>query len=223
MHEGIWRTIVELHGHTKALTLRAENLDPDQELFFPPIIQQRDAHDHIIRAYAAKIGVKNVGNSDKQPGDYILTQLDKALGHEYRAFFDIADWLTILYREKITATLAAYSSQCIRTAVPKYYPEIVPRLERLHREIADIRSRKDIGSGDGILKEVTQYRNLLETLDEDWVRIADSLGSMEQLKAKEKNQSRKKFLRQVIAGILIAIVAALVGWVSRGLGIPYSE
>ncbi len=212
MHEDIWSKIVTLHGHTKALTLRAEELDTNQEFFFPSVIQQRDAHDHIIRAYAAKVGVKDFSGDAEQTDKYIRTNLDKALGHEYRAFFDIADWLAILYREEITATLTTYSSQCIRTAVPNYYSEIVPRLERLHRDIEGIRSRKDIGLGDGILEEVTLYRSLLQTLDDDWVRIADSLGSMEQLKAEEKNQNRKKYLAQVVVNILLLFVGLFVGW-----------
>lgn len=211
MHEGLWKKIVQVHGHAKALTLRAEELDPKQEIFFPSVIQQRDGHDHVMRAKAAILGLK-VFEDKPSKQNYEASNLDKALGHEYRAFFDIADWLAILYREKINGALCRYSSESIDAVLPRYYSEIVPKVEKLHREIAAIRNRKDIGSGDGVLEQVEEYRELLDGLDEDWCQIIDSKAALEHRRRGEKRKGLKSVLIKLVIGGLIAAASGFIGW-----------
>jgi len=215
LNDDIWERIVKVQGHTKTLTLRAEEVDPEQEFFFPPVIQQRDGHDHIIRAKTAQLGLKDFEDEDSRDR-YIHMNLDKALGHEYRAFFDISDWLAILYREKILSVLEQYSPDYIDAVIPTYYREIVPRVEKLHREIAGIRNQKDIGAGDGILKQVAQYRALLDVLDNDWCQIIDSKSSLDLRRKQEKSRGIKSFLIKLVIGALLAVVGAFAGWFFRG-------
>ncbi|MEA1950851.1 MAG: hypothetical protein U9N87_05670, partial [Planctomycetota bacterium] len=72
-------------------------------------------------------------------------QTHKAVGHAYRAFFDAADWLGMVLREAITATLYQYAPECISAAIPDYYATMKPRIEDICGEIAQIRDDKDIG------------------------------------------------------------------------------
>ena len=208
-----WGKLVEVHVHAKVLVLRAEELGPGHELFFPPIMQQRDGYDHIIRVKTAELGLKEF-DDDAARDEYIRCNLDKALGHEYRAFFDAADWLGILYREKIQAAMKGYSPACVEAVIPTYYSEIVPKVERLSREIGTIRSRKDIGTD--VLEEVGQYRKVLDTLDEDWGRIVDSRAALEQWKSQEEASRRKTLLLQIVIGLVLAFAGALAGWLLRG-------
>lgn len=150
VNEDVWDKIVRVHGHAKRLTLRAEELDPEGEFFFPPVLQQRDAHDHVVRAQAAMLGLKEFDTPSAR-ADYVRDTLDKAPGHEYRAFFDIADWLAILYREKRASFVRGHSASSMDAVVPWYYREMVPNVERLHREIEAIRNNKDIAAGEGAL------------------------------------------------------------------------
>lgn len=213
MHEDFWKKIVQIHGHAKALTLRAEELDPKQEIFFPSIIQQRDGHDHVMRAKAAKLGLKSFEDEPSKEA-YVVSNLDKALGHEYRAFFDIADWLAILY-QKINTALCRYSSEAIDAVLPRYYTEIVPKVEKLHREIAAIRNKKDIGSGDGVLEQVQEYRELLDGLDEDWCQIIDSKSALEHRRRSEKRKGLQSVLIKLAIGLLLAGAGGLVGWLLK--------
>ena len=96
----MWQTIVRVHNATKSLLIKAEEIDPSHQFFYPPIIQQRDALDHIMRAALAWIDpetIKNNSGNLKDPSEYSKRQLDKALGHVYRAFFDAADWVSRNY------------------------------------------------------------------------------------------------------------------------------
>jgi hypothetical protein len=217
MHDDLWKRIVEVHGHAKALTLRAEELDPQHEFFFAPVIQQRDAHDHILRAQSAELGLRSFEDTPALE-DYVTSNLDKALGHEYRAFFDTADWLAILYREKILAALHRYSSESIAAVIPTYYQEIVPKVEKLHREIAAIRNGKDVGAGEGVLEQVQEYRSLLEGLDEDWCRIIDAKSGLEQRRRDARRRGLWSILVKVAVGVLLALVGAIVGWFAKGCG-----
>ena len=214
MCDEIWRKIVEIHGHTKVLTLRAEELDKEQEFFFPPVIQQRDAHDHFMRSKAASLGIKDFPD-DEARRRYIVEHLDKALGHEYRAFFDIADWLALIYRSQISDMMTCYSVQAITSVLPSYYPEIVPFVERIHRQIADIRQKKDIGAGDGVLAQVLEYRQLLEQLDDYWGQIAGVQGALKDCQAKLDCSDRKSGLIKVLIALLGAAGGAVLGWMLR--------
>jgi hypothetical protein len=124
-----WRILVELHNRIKALLLFAEECEIEHRTFMAPVIQQRDALDHIMRAQAAELGMREGGD------DYIATNLDKALGHCYRAFFDIADWLSTRLRERILDALKPHSTACIREVLPEYYARWRPRIDEICREI----------------------------------------------------------------------------------------
>lgn len=45
-----WRKLCNIYAETKALILRTEEIDPEHELQFAPLVQHRDTLDHIVRA-----------------------------------------------------------------------------------------------------------------------------------------------------------------------------
>ena len=96
--EELWKLIVLLQETVKALVIWAEENDVDKlETFLQPIKEQRDALEHLCRVKAAELGLKTGGEDiDK----YILINIEKAIGHLYRAFFDAADFLCIILRER---------------------------------------------------------------------------------------------------------------------------
>lgn len=106
-YKNYWDDICKIHLFTKHYLLLAEEMSVDGDLFLQPLKEHRDAYDHIIRVYAA-LGKKiNVDNAD----EYMKNNMSKALGHEYRAFFDTADWLTLICRERINDLLAEKSRE----------------------------------------------------------------------------------------------------------------
>lgn len=93
-----WVKICILHNITKKYLLLTEEICETGQLFLQPLKEHRDAYDHIIRTFS--IDIKQLPeNFNRQ--DYVLKNLNKAYGHEYRAFFDTADWLTYNLRQII--------------------------------------------------------------------------------------------------------------------------
>src|ERR1017187_8808878 len=153
-----WEKVVKLHAYVKGRMIQAEELDPKLNTFSPAVNEQRSALDHILRAKAAEVGIK--------PGvdlKYQQIQLDKALGHLYRAYFDVADWLAICIRDRVVKVLKRYSAECIKAAIPEYYRTFRTSLEEIPLAIAELRNRKDIGGSD-LLAEVDHYEEQLDKL-----------------------------------------------------------
>lgn len=227
LHSDVWREIVVVHNHTKTISLLAEENDRDFKNYFHPIKEQRDALEHIVRATASDKGLLQgplLDNPDSTvalryakgaPEDYSRRSLDKALGHEYRAFFDAADWYGVRLREKIVGVLNGFAQSCIATVLPDYYNTIRPDIERICKEIASIRGSKDI-SRDTIMANVERYKTALDTLNGYYDRISMSVTSMVDWTKREHSREKKsifwKIAAPVIASGLTALIYFVINW-----------
>lgn len=213
-----WQTITKLYGCTKAIQLLAEELevDHDHKSFLQPILEQRHALDHICRSMD-KIYGKEDGLCDPD-NDYASKNLDKAIGHMYRSFFDAADWFCIVMREKIHNLLKPYDNECISAAIPRYYSEFRPDIEKITIEIAKIRKDKDVGTCSAVTEEVSNYNNVLDRLSDIYKQISAGVPSLNEHKKRQKRSELKKYLCQVGIAVVVAFilgVLAAIGIINR--------
>ncbi len=130
-----WSKIVQLHRATKTLTLLSEEHElKEWRKFLQPAMEEVHALEHIMRAKAAELGFLADLEPDNKLG-YIEKNLDKAIGHLYRAFFDTADWLSVIIRQKIITALETYDNRCITAVIPEYYKEKLEKLLTYHKTI----------------------------------------------------------------------------------------
>lgn len=155
---GLWNNIIEIHKCTKELYLLSEEYSENLKMFIQPIKEMRDALEHIIRAYDKLLSNESLDEKDND--EYIKINLDKALGHEYRAFFDTVDFLSVTFRYKISEVLKDYSYNEIISVYPDY-EEWAVRLTEIPEEIADLRKRKDIGNTEDITSIVDKYKKIV--------------------------------------------------------------
>ncbi len=205
----IWRRFLEVHQYVKDLTLAGEESGYELETFLQPLQEQRHALEHIVRARAAEFGIK-----ESPAPDYIDNNLDKALGHIYRCFFDTADWLSINIRGKIIDTFEPYSRQSLVDLVPEYYQKIRPQLERINHEIAKIRGKKDIPSGPNTIPEIEKYGTILKELIDFQEKIESYIPQLQECKNEEEDKERKesnKARYQTWGAIALVILSALLG------------
>jgi len=201
-----WAEIVELQQHTKNLILIAEEYDLNWNDYLQPFLEQRSALDHICRTMAVKTGI----NKDGSDGE-AYENLNKAKGHLYRAFFDTADWLSTRFRSLIIEEGSSYNSDCIKKAIPNYYSDIPPDIQKINTKIADIRNNKDIASQTGTINQVNEYNNLIDKLRGYYEIIIEAKESLEELKNEQRRKSWKSIIIQIVVGLLIAVVGTIVG------------
>lgn len=160
MYEKYWKSICQIYLITKHYLLLAEEISDDCDTFLQPLKEHRDTFDHIVRVYGNEFADEKKDDIES----YCENNMKKALGHEYRAFFDTADWLSYICRKKIRLILQGKSREEIKEKYSEY-DELKSFLIAVPAEIAKIREKKDISDNEQeLIDEVENYRQLLDVL-----------------------------------------------------------
>lgn len=155
--DSYWKSICHIHLLTKHYLLLAEELSDDFDFFLQPMKEHRDAYDHIIRVYCVE---ENKKVTDRTR--YKEENMKKAIGHEYRAFFDTADWLSYICRKKIRKILECKPREDL--AELDGYSDFKKKFTDIPFTIADLRSDKDVGDTKEVINEVDEYVKVLDFL-----------------------------------------------------------
>ena len=209
MPDPAWSNIIRLQQEVKRLTTLAEENQLHSMEFIQPILEQRSALEHICRAKAAEVGISKRA-SDRE---YIQKQYDKAMGHLYRAFFDVADWLGLTVKEKILDLVTPYDAEVIHDVMPEYYRDIRPRIESLVQEIAHIRSDKDIGqSSSSLIKQVGDYGDRVREIADMYAKLFPKIPALAECQAKCAQAKARGAKLKIVEIILTVILTAIVTW-----------
>lgn len=201
-----WRILYKIHQITKSFFIKTEEFDLNLRTFLQPHNELKSAYEHLLRAESVRIGIREPdSNSNKET--YINTNIDKALGHEYRAFFDTADWISINLREKIISELSAFSSDDINIVIPEYYPKWRPHIDKISEEIAKLRSNKDIGNIIYIEDELNNYEKIINELFDIHKIIREKRGSLIELQKKTK---KSRIYQWIIIPLVVGIISGLI-------------
>lgn len=131
----------------KNLFICAEEFLEGMRFFLAPMVEHRDALDHLMRYF----GLKNESGLSENA----IKELEEALEHEIRAYFDTADYVCINVRKEIDDSLKEISSWRIKKVWNKY-AEIKKRIVNVSEEIAEIRKNRT-----GRIEHVTRYQKVL--------------------------------------------------------------
>ena len=143
--EDFWRNYSYIHNSTKELFILSEEYDTEMSSFIQPIKEQKDSLEHIVRAYSRYSQNECIKSEDEK---YIKSNLTKAMGHIFRAFFDCADVFSIIFWEKISNEIRKFSyNEILR--VWKDYEKYRIVLVDMPKKIAEFRTNKDIAKNDG--------------------------------------------------------------------------
>lgn len=154
-----WNKYSFIHNSTKELYILSEEYEDEMSSFIQPIKEQKDSLEHIVRAYTRySEKVTNLSDDDEK---YIRKNLDKAIGHTFRSFFDCADIFSIIIRENLSKELKRFSySQIIR--VWPEYEGFRKKLVDTPKQIADLRTNKDIAKDNvDIIAMVDEYKKTI--------------------------------------------------------------
>lgn len=190
MNDQEWHGIVQLQQYTKSLLILAEEYELEEwKTFTQPLQEQRSALDHICRSMASELNI--IPNCDK---NYIEENLKKAKGHLYRAFFDTADWLSIVLRERIIREIDRYDIENIIIVIPEYYQKIRPEIEATTLEIAKIRDAKDISKNNSLIEQVKHYHEKITELLTLYQSLHAKIPLLEKFRIKQRPMRVKRRL-----------------------------
>lgn len=150
----------QVHMFTKHYLLIAEEISEESVTFLQPLKEHRDAYDHLIRVFTLAIKDDRELNIEQ----YILDNIKKAFGHEYRAFFDMADWFTYICRKYVREELSFNSKR--KKYEEKYgdFESVKKFINEVPYMIAEYREKKDVSNHEPILSEVTDYKKTMDKL-----------------------------------------------------------
>ena len=155
----LWKKIYLIHQKTKNYLLTAEEVSEDGVALIQPLKEHRDAYDHVIRIFAST--GRNVP-ADYDYYSYVKGNLEKAYGHEYRAFFDTADWLSFSLRKNLRQRIQRIPFEKREALVPDY-TGTVALLNQYPFEVSKARNEKDIVNK-GTDDTIERYEKILQQL-----------------------------------------------------------
>jgi len=209
MLDVLWAQIVEVHNEAKTLFLLGEELEHEHfRDFIQPINEHRHSLEHIVRAKANSLGLDPDGANETYQHD----SLRKALGHEYRAFFDCADWIAIILREDIENTLRPYDADSIKDALPDYYSRLRGRVTEISIAIAQKRGDKNVSKADKILNDVREYKVILDELRGLHKRVTTAQDALEDHRSRTRKTRVNKWILGIAGSLVVAGIVGVVGF-----------
>lgn len=98
--------IQDLYQRTKKWFIRAEERLPEMQLFVAPLLEHRDAFDHLMRYHTKKC--------EGASQEALMGELNSVRGHEIRAFNDVADYTCVLIRQYMNNSVRHISRRRIK-------------------------------------------------------------------------------------------------------------
>lgn len=114
------KELYSVYFENRKLYIQAEELSVNMNMYIAPLVEHRDAFDHLMRCFQ-KVDEGN---------DEYVKEIEKALDHELRAYYDIADYICINIRDYIANVLNSMRVKDIKKIWTEY--------ESKKRELFDI-------------------------------------------------------------------------------------
>ena len=200
-----WDKLCSYYNSIKTLYIDCEETDPELKTNLQPLNEFRAALDHLMRINT----IEHLGASVNFNTN-IEEEAKKLLGHFKRAFYDICDTLSMNYRNKIIDILEKYDPETITKAIPDYYSNIRPDIERISADIAELRIEKGFSKTDPEVR-MRNYKEIIDKLQSYYKQILNSTASLEELYKDKLKQNASSKITQVVIPIVAIIAGSIVG------------
>ena len=221
-NDGKFAEIAVFYLDVRQRIIAAEREEEEQRLSITAISELRNALDHLMRAKAAEVGaISGDALSGLSPGDYIDKNLDKALGHLYRASYDAYDIISIELIAKIDKLLETISRRTLYEVIPDAADRITAPYTKSTEVLKQAKSDKDVESENdrgrffkayedatGALATILSY---LQSVEVDLQRAEKEHREEEGRKAGEREAQQRADRRQSVLQWVIPIVTAILG------------
>jgi hypothetical protein len=199
----LFEEIIGLYSISKEIMIYAEEVGGER--FSPATEELRHAFDHLMRVFAFKFGFKQAD------AKYAIENLMPAYRHLYRAAYNLLDYLSIYFMDKVQEEMNSFSGKTLQEVFPKYYKEIKPYFEvEAPAEISNLRSEKYIGTRNE--NDLNKYINIVERFKSYYGEIIKIKPNLIEYEKKTRDKNKKSRLWQILIPIITAIIGAVIGW-----------
>ena len=134
-----------------------------------------------------------------------------AYRHLYRAAYNLLDYLSIYFMDKVQEEMNSFSGKTLQEVFPKYYKEIKPYFEvEAPAEISNLRSEKYIGTRNE--NDLNKYIDIVERFKSYYGEIIKIKPNLIECEKKTRDKNKKSRLWQLLIPIITAIIGAVIGW-----------
>ena len=206
--------IAALYMQVKALILYSEEIDENSRSNIQVIKELRDAFDHLMRVLSARLSGEIPQGAEER--DYCPKNLQKAVGHVYRAAFDALDGTVLSLRASIAEIVDAYPLAVLKEIVPEYW-EIKSNLNALCEKISEHRARKDVGTQIGVTFD--RYVEDVECIKRFHDKLMHYGPALDECLKRTKGERQRASAKEILRLTLVAVVGGLLTWLfQRWLG-----
>jgi len=193
------------------IILYAEEVDPTISANIQIVKELRDALDHLMRL------IINKASPGCENGSYSLAQIDKAVGHVYRAAFDALDGTVLSLKIKINDCLCKYNIDVIKEVLSNYW-KIKILLNKLSSQISENRSHKDVEKNhadlfDKYVSEVEELKIAYDEILNAGTTLDEYQSAYEKnIKSKIKTTTTISYKTAIAGGIVGAVIAVILSY-----------
>lgn len=199
--------ISKIYVQAKALICYSEEIDPDSKSNIQVIKELRDAFDHTIRVFHRKLLPENENSLKDYGKDYFKKNLEKVIGHVYRAAFDALDGIVLSIKYKVNVELRHIRGDIITEVFPDYY-DIKIKILELEKNVAKHREQKDIGHD--IIKRYDDYVEDVEKLKDDYKRMLIRTPLIIERFKQDKRGWWRNLGIQILIGIILIVLSVVL-------------
>lgn len=171
----------------KRVYIEAEETNRELVTNLQPLSEFKATLDHLFRLLEKILTTENDNLTERMT--LIGNEFRSAQGHMCRAFFDIADALSINIREQIQSDLEPYSTEAIKLAMPDYYSHLRPQVDIISQKIADFRFSKGTLSPNQDVELFKDYHASIDQLKRIRQAITANLSSLQEADDKLKTEN----------------------------------
>jgi hypothetical protein len=199
--------LVDLYVQVKTLVLYSEEIDPHSKSNIQTIKEFRDAFDHTMAAFHKKL--HHVGGVEDEAS--FSENIDKAIGHVFRAGFDALDGTQISLKEMIEATVRPYSAAILTEVLPNYW-NLKREIAKIGESFAKHRAAKDLSSNIvGVIEAYIVDVDRLKVIHEQISLAANAFHECSIRAARSNRKDRAyKLIVRVAAGLIVGFVLGLL-------------
>lgn len=195
--------LTALYREAKALVLYSEEIDESASSNVQVFKEFRDAFDHLMRVFNNKF------NDEVQPDNYAAANIDKAVGHVYRASFDALEGASIAIRRRIIE-FTRYPIAVLSNVFPDYW-KWKACIDELEEKFIEYRAKKDIADLSAMEELFDSYVRDLRQLQTIYSEIRDKGKVIQECYKKYRKENRRSGTFFIITSIVIAALFFLLG------------